>query len=163
MASDQDYDEFSDDYGSEDIIFIDNHGGKDTISIKVADIMFEIEEGKVVMYLNGKRSPDNVPERAGKILDRFLQSRKIASGKIKLSYQLVEEILNIDQWIAFEEEMEQDTELAFQFPPTPPDYIPDLLQDLKKEFDDEIIVDETCLRQVLYRYDIICIEKASED
>ena len=70
-----------------------------TISNCYGNVDFKIENGKVVSYIDGQKTPDFVPIRAKFILFHFLKNRDVQNDTVIIGIDLLQRILELDSFV----------------------------------------------------------------
>jgi len=120
-------------------------------------VAFEIENGKLVNYVNGEKTPDPVPARTRLILSQYLKETNSRIKDVLIDYNFVYRILQLDleatkditlEWdgVIYEQDDEGD-DLS--------EYIPEILIYLHGLGLVRSKIDETLIRQILYATDIV--------
>ena len=124
-------------------------------------IVFKIEEGKVVSYINGEKNQDYIPIRA-KQIHHMLRSRNILPAK-GLTYRLIKEILRCDEIIT-RDLMNQDNIVMEEETPLSLQEDQEILKAMYKKYKRlNVQIDENFIREFLYYLDIVIIQGVTDD
>lgn len=127
-----------------------------------ANIDFKMQNGKVVSYIDGQKTPDFVPIRAKLILFHFLKNRDVQNDTIIIDKELLQKILELDSFVTRELLFEIDgVILEKEELPDLFEYIPQILNHLKKL--DLVLskIDEKLIQEILYVTDLVVIDSFS--
>ncbi len=129
----------------------------------VGKVAFEIKDGKVISYVNGKRVPDRVPARARIILFQFLNKAGTPVTDVLVDHRFVEQILQLDaiatteivqEW---EDRVCEDEEDDGDFS----EYMSDILIYLHNHGLVRCALNENLIRQILYATDVVVLNSVA--
>ena len=124
----------------------------------LANISFEIENGKVVSYIDGQKTPDFVPIRARLILFHFLKNRDVRNDNIIIDKDVIQSILELDSFVTRELLFEIDG-VIFEKEEMPDlfEYIPQILNHLNRLDLIRSKINENLIQEVLRVTDLVVI------
>ncbi len=124
----------------------------------LAKVAFEIENGKVVSYIDGQKTPDFVPIRARLILFHFLKNRDVRNDNIIIDNDVLQSILELDSFVTRELLFEIDgVNLESEELPDLFEYIPQILNHLNRLDLIRSKINENLIQEVLRVTDLVVI------
>ncbi len=124
----------------------------------LAKVAFEIENGKVVSYIDGQKTPDFVPIRARLILFHFLKNRDVRNDNIIIDKDVLQSILELDSFVTSELLFEIEG-VIFEKEEMPDlfEYIPQILNHLNRLDLIRSKINENLIQEVLRVTDLVVI------
>ena len=124
----------------------------------LAKVAFEIENGKVVSYIDGQKTPDFVPIRARLILFHFLKNRDVRNDNIIIDNDVLQSILELDSFVTSELLFEIEG-VIFEKEEMPDlfEYIPQILNHLNRLDLIRSKINENLIQEVLRVTDLVVI------
>lgn len=124
----------------------------------LAKVAFEIENGKVVSYIDGQKTPDFVPIRARLILFHFLKDRDVRNDNIIIDKDVLQSILELDSFVTSELLFEIEG-VIFEKEEMPDlfEYIPQILKHLNRLDLIRSKINENLIQEVLRLTDLVVI------
>ena len=124
----------------------------------LAKVAFEIENGKVVSYIDGQKTPDFVPIRARLILFHFLKNRDVRNDNIIIDKDVLQSILELDSFVTSELLFEIEG-VIFEKEEMPDlfEYIPQILKHLNRLDLIRSKINENLIQEVLRVTDLVVI------
>lgn len=123
---------------------------------------FEIENGKVITYINGEKTPDFIPIRAKLILFLYLKNSNTRIQGLIMDHGFVERILELDSFVTrelmfeFEGHILEDEKFA-DFS----EEIPEILDHLHGLGLIRSKMNENLIRQILYTSDVVVLNSVA--
>ena len=128
----------------------------------LAKVAFEIENGKVVSYIDGQKTPDFVPIRARLILFHFLKNRDVRNDNIIIDKDVLQSILELDSFVTRELLFEIDgVNLESEELPDLFEYIPQILNHLNRLDLIRSKINENLIQEILRATDLVVINSFS--
>ena len=124
----------------------------------LAKVAFEIENGKVVSYIDGQKTPDFVPIRARLILFHFLKNRDVRNDNIIIDKDVLQSILELDSFVTSELLFEIEG-VIFEKEEMPDlfEYIPQILKHLNRLDLIRSKINENLIQEILRATDLVVI------
>lgn len=124
----------------------------------LAKVAFEIENGKVVSYIDGQKTPDFVPIRARLILFHFLKNRDVRNDNIIIDKDVLQSILELDSFVTSELLFEIEG-VIFEKEEMPDlfEYIPQILKHLNRLDLIRSKINENLIQEILRVTDLVVI------
>lgn len=121
-------------------------------------INFEIENGRVVTYINDEKPTDFVPIRARSILFHYLKNSNTRMKVLVIAHGFVQKILELDSFVTKELMFELEG-LIFEDEELPDlsEYIPKILNHLRGLGLTRSKMNENLIRQILYTTDLVVL------
>lgn len=129
---------------------------------KVAELKFEIKNGKVITYIDGQLTKDTVPKRASTIFQELKKKESFRYNENIISDKSIIEILMIDdQLIEKEIEGEEgyDPDEDLNIPGLFTDYIKFAQMYLENESNKTKKIDLQTIKDILYQYELHVVLK----